>query len=107
MPPRKKFVRLDSWLDGGLLSEESKRYVGNFLSVHRMRPHDEESDCGNSDDIIEDEELQLSSATLEEALGTRVGGKAQSASVDEQEKAEGGASHFQNSSAAMDLGQEV
>ena len=27
--------------------------------------------------------------------------------MDEQEKAEGGASHFQNSSAAMDLGQEV
>lgn len=59
---------LESWLDGCLLSEESKRYIGNFLWVHRLRPHDAESDCGNSGGIIEDEELQLSSESLREAV---------------------------------------
>ena len=35
---------LATWLDGGLLSQESKRYVGNFMAVHRVRPRDDDSD---------------------------------------------------------------
>ena len=48
---------LQKWLDGQLLYLEAKRFVGNVLSVHRMRPRDEESDDGNSEDIVSDEEL--------------------------------------------------
>ena len=43
---------LRSWLDGRILCEEARRYVGNFLSVHRVRPQDDmDSDIANSDDL--------------------------------------------------------
>ena len=48
-----------TWLDGNIVSEDSKRYVSNLISVHRMTPRGETSDVGNSDDILEDEELQI------------------------------------------------
>ena len=35
---------LRTWLDGRILCEESKRYVGNFLAVHRVRPQEHESE---------------------------------------------------------------
>ena len=28
------------WLDGRIISQESKRYVSNFISMHRLRPGD-------------------------------------------------------------------
>ena len=66
------------WLDGGLLCEEQKRYVNNFLAVHRVRPQDDGSDEeANSDDLISDEELQVSNASLADALSTRIGGREQ------------------------------
>ena len=95
------------WLDGGILCEEAKRYVGNFLSVHRIRPDDGGSDCGNSDDIIDDEELRVSSVSLPDALATRVGGRDLGADAGEQEASEGGTSHFRNSLAGMSLAQDV
>ena len=42
---------LMQWLKGSVLCAQAKRYVGNFLSVHRVRPRDDESDDCNSDDI--------------------------------------------------------
>ena len=65
---------LTTWLDGRALCEEARRYVTNFLSVHRVRPQDEASEDGNSDDIVSDEELQVSSEQLIDALATRIGG---------------------------------
>ena len=63
---------LTTWLNGHILCEEQKRYVGNFLSVHRVRPQNDDSDAeANSDDIISDEELQVSSASLAEAKQRR------------------------------------
>ena len=66
---------MESWLDGRILTQESKKYIGNFLSVHRVRPMDDDESDGNSDDIVSDEELQVSAASLKEALSARIGGK--------------------------------
>ena len=43
---------LRKWLGGNILCNEAKRYVGNFLSVHRMRPRDEDDEDCNSQDIV-------------------------------------------------------
>ena len=48
--------------------EETKRYVGNFLSVYRVRPTDAAE--GNSDDSGVDEALVVTPATLPVALET-------------------------------------
>ena len=48
--------------------EETKRYVGNFLSVYRVRPTD--APAGNSDDSGVDESLVVTPATLPVALET-------------------------------------
>jgi len=95
-----------TWFDGKVLCAEAKRYVGNFLSVHRVRPTDDGSEDGNSDDIISDEELQVSQTTLAEALATRIGGR-EGTEAEEEEGVEGGASHYHKSLAAMTLGQDV
>ena len=60
------------WFDGRILSEESKRYIQNFLVVTRTRPEDDDLDA-NSDDILSDEELIIDNSTFEEAISTRVG----------------------------------
>ena len=53
---------LKGWLEGNVLTLEATRLVNNFLCVHRVRPQDDdESSCGNSDDIIgDDEDLEIS-----------------------------------------------
>ena len=66
---------LECWLDGNVLCQEAKRYIGNFMSVNRMRPRDDDSDAGNSEDIVDDEELEISRSSLTEALVTKIGGK--------------------------------
>ena len=48
--------------------EETKRYVGNFLSVYRVRPTNVEE--GNSDDSGVDEALVVTPATLHVAMQT-------------------------------------
>ena len=67
---------LRTWLDGQVLCEEARRYVANVLSVHRVRHSDDDSEPENSDDLISDEDLILSSSALDEALDTRIGGRA-------------------------------
>ena len=75
--------------------------VGNFLSVHRVRPRDDDEDDGNSDDIISDEELELSHEHLKDALTTRIGGR-------ETNRADACLqSHFLNSESAMELGADI
>ena len=82
----------------------SALFVGNYFSVHRVRPQDDDaSEDGNSDDIVSDEELQVSSEQLLDALATRIGGRERKQAADEQEACAGGASHYQNSCTAMDL----
>ena len=67
---------LAQWLSCGLLCEESKRHVSNFIAVHRMRPTDDDDDLGaNSEDMVSDEELQVNNDNLQEALATKVGGR--------------------------------
>ena len=34
---------LGAWLGGRILCKEAKKYVGNFLSVHRVRPDDDDA----------------------------------------------------------------
>ena len=56
------------WLDGNMACEEPRRYVWDFLSAHRMRPVDDDaSGADNSDDLLSDEELTLSSDSLLDA----------------------------------------
>lgn len=67
---------LMTWLDGNIVCEEAKKYVGNFLAVHRVRPRDEDDDeDANSDDIGSDVELEVSHEHLQDALITRIGGR--------------------------------
>ena len=61
------------WFDGHILSEESKRYIQNFLVVTRVRP--EEEDMDHSDDLLSDDELILDNSSFEEAISTRVGSR--------------------------------
>ena len=65
---------LTTWLDGYVVSKEAAQYVGNFLSVYRVRPGNDEDDTDvNSDDDVDDEALELKGDDdLAEALRTRV-----------------------------------
>lgn len=58
---------LQAWLTR-LPCEETKRYVGNFLSVYRVRPVD--TDAANSDDEAADEPLLVTAAALPTVLTT-------------------------------------
>ena len=50
------------------------KYVGNFLSVYRVRPRDPDEDA-RSDEDFDDEKLVLDENMLERAMESRVGGK--------------------------------
>jgi len=67
-----------------------------------MRPRDDDSDGGNSQDIVSDEELEISRASLEDALATRVGGKETDGKEDDA-----GPTHFQNSTSAIAMNQSI
>ena len=63
---------LRHWLDGHVLCEEIKRYLNNFMAVTRVRPDDDNpGEVDNSDDLLEDEELELNAGNLAQALETR------------------------------------
>jgi len=96
---------VQKWVDSNILCGESKQYVGNFLSVHRMRPRDDDEDDCNSQDIVSDEELEISKSSLAEALISRIGGKDQEG--EEEKDDESGPSHYQNSAAAMAMNEEI
>ena len=93
------------WLDGNIICEESRIYVGNYLSVHRMRPVDDDASAAdNSDDLLSDEDLTLSSESLLDALRTRIGGVAHSDTA-KSDSTYNVADHHANSSAAVQLSQ--
>ena len=104
----------DSWqeampslLYGIIACEEARRYVGSFLSVHRMKPMDDDaSGADNSDDILGDEDVRLSSDTLLDALRTRTGGAAHIEAATDDDNDELTANHA-ISSAAVRLSEEV
>ena len=79
--------------------------MSNFLAVHRVRPRDDESDDGISDDIVSDEDLQVSSACLAEALRTRIGGREESNQAEASRV--DGQSHHKNSEAAIERGEHI
>ena len=95
---------LTHWLDGNIISLESKRYVSNFISIHRLRPGDDEEDgLANPDDMIEDEDVVVTKDMLPEVLETRIGGKGKS--TDELELT--GDGHHMNSTDAIGLGRDI
>ena len=49
---------MSTCLDGHVISHEYARYVGNVLSVLRVRPRDDEEDA-RSDEEVNDEEKKL------------------------------------------------
>lgn len=100
---------MNEWLEGKIMTQESARYIRNFLSVNRMRPRDrdQEAEC-RSDDLISDEELELSREELAEALETRIGGKQLNAEdVDNAEVDPSEVGQFENSSSAIARAQKV
>ena len=92
------------WLDGNIISEESKRYVSNFISIHRLRPGNNDEDAmANSDDMVEDEEVCVTKDMLDNVLETRIGGKAtKNNDLDVM-----GDGHHMNSSEAVELGRDI
>ena len=95
---------LSRWLDGNVICSEAARYVGNFLSINRVRPADDESEDGNSDDDVSDKELEMSNSMLVEALKSRIGGRNKRKRQDREADIDG---HHENSSEGMRLAQEV
>ena len=64
------------------------RHVSNLLAVHRVRPQDHSSDEENSDDLLSDEELEISTEMLSEALATRIGGRKKAIDEDGKDETE-------------------
>ena len=95
---------MTQWLDGNIISEESKRYVSNFISIHRLRPGNNDEDAiANSDDMVEDEEVCVTGDMLDDVLETRIGGKtAKNNDLDVM-----GDGHHINSSQAVELGRDI
>ena len=58
------------WFDGRVLSDESCRYLTNFLVVNRVRP--EEENMENSDDLLSDEEFVVDNSSFLDAISTRI-----------------------------------
>ena len=95
---------MTQWLDGNIISEESKRYVSNFISIHRLRPGNNDEDAmANSDDMVEDEEVCVTKDMLDNVLETRIGGKA----TKNNELDVMGDGHHMNSSEAVELGGDI
>ena len=85
---------LSTWLSGNVVSQESVRYINNFMCVYRIRPHDVSEDI-LSDEDFEDEELELTEADLARALESRVGGRESKGKKSERESSRCKATHEQ------------
>ena len=91
---------LTHWLNGGVLCEEAKKHINNFLAVTRARPAGDNDELdGNSDDMLSDEELFVTSGQLDEALGTA---HAEESGAEEEQDVEG-----RSSRAAMRRGADA
>ena len=95
---------MKTWLNGNVVCEESKRYVSNFISIHRFRPDDDGEDgLANPDDLVEDEDVCVTRDMLDEVLDTRIAGKTR-ANDDLDVLGDG---HHMNSSEAVELGRDI
>ena len=97
---------LEQWLYYGVLSEESARYINNFMSVYRVRPRDVSDDVV-SDEDFSDEELVLTEKDLERALQTRIGGREPKKTASQRTPAQGKVSHEENSRTGISLVQAI
>ena len=97
---------LATWFNGNVISEESVRYINNFLSVYRARPRDPSEDV-LSDEDVSDEELELTEADLARALKTRVGGREPHAQSKGKSSATGKATHEDNSHTGMAIARHI
>ena len=97
---------LKKWLDGNIVSQEALKYVGNFLSVYRVRPRDPNDDA-RSDEDFDDEQLVLDASLLERAMRSRVGGKSSDDACNVKELMNGKTTHEANSRSAMDLASKI
>ena len=87
---------LSTWLSGHVVSQESVRYINNFMSGYRIRPRDLDDDV-LSDEDFSDEELELTEADLARALETRIGGHEPKGKKSKAEASTDKLSHEQNS----------
>ena len=95
------------WLDGRILSAESMRYVSNFLSVYRVRPTEDDEDEAHSDDLASDEELEVSHASLADALDSRIGGHRRVGDEDEHVDPAQACTHQENSKSGMERARAI
>ena len=105
-----------AWLDGNVQTKESARYVGNFMSVYRVRPRDADEMEERSDEDVSDVELDVGFEQLDEALKSRVGGKKRKDGDGDSSGEEsdvsgtqelGGVSHYDNSKGGMTVAQRA
>ena len=82
------------------------KYVGNFLSVYRVRPRDLDEDA-RSDEDFDDEKLVLDENLLERAMKSRVGGKERENIERVKDTIDGKSSHEENSRSAMELATKI
>jgi hypothetical protein len=61
------------WLNGRILTEESRKYIHNFIVVTCVRPGDAEEE-DRSDEQVSDEELEVNEFNFAEVIETRIGG---------------------------------
>jgi hypothetical protein len=99
------------YLNGNVLCETTMQYINNFFCVNRLRPANAEHDEANSDDLLSDEDVQLSTEDLAHVLQTRKGGRetkegATGKRGTDDDDAEAN-THHENSSTAMDLAQDI
>jgi len=95
---------LTKWLDGNIVSEESRRYISNFISIHRLRPSEDNNVVNNSDDMVDDEDVTVTKGILEDVLETRIGGKP---ILHEESYLKGNGGHHANSTDAVGLGKNI
>ena len=96
----------DEWLSGNVISEESVRYINNFMCVYRVRPRDVSDDVLSGEDFS-DAELELTEQDLERALRTRIGGRESKKSDNTRASATGRMSHEENSRTGIALVQQI
>ena len=69
--------------------------------------HDDDDDAAHSDDLASDEELEVSHATLADALETRVGGHRRIGDEDEGHDPEQTGTHQENSKSGMERARAI
>ena len=94
------------WLEGNVISQESARYISNFLSVYRVRSRDLNDDA-RSDEDFSDEELVLTEADLEQASKTRVGGRVTDKPNEKVKRDTSKATHEETHRSGMDLASHI